>query len=52
MYTRRSLRYATRWNRRRLFALVILLLLFLSWHSYRTSEQPRQLVPAPPSRLV
>jgi hypothetical protein len=31
MYTPRRLRYATRWNRRLLFALAVLLLLFVTW---------------------
>ena len=35
MYTYRCLRYATRWRRRAAFALVILLLLALSWRAYR-----------------
>jgi hypothetical protein len=52
MYTHRRLRHATRWNRRLIFALAILLLLFLSWQSYRNWQLPRQPVPTPASQLV
>jgi type II secretory pathway component PulL len=52
MYTRPRLRYATRWNRRLLFAFVILLLLFVSWRSYQAWQQSRQPVRMAPSRLV
>lgn len=50
MYTHRRLRYATRWNRRLIFALAVLLLLFVSWRSYRALQRPA--APAPISRLV
>jgi hypothetical protein len=52
MYTHRRLRYATRWNRRLAFALAILLLLFISWRSYRAWQQSRRPIPAPATQLV
>lgn len=39
MYTYRRLRYATRWNRRAAFAVVILVLLTLSWRAYRGGQR-------------
>lgn len=50
MHTPRHLRYATRWNRRLVFALAILLLLLLSWRFYRAWQ--RLSAPTPASRLV
>ena len=41
MRTRRRLRYATRWNRRLVFALAVLLLLPVSWGSYRVWQRAR-----------
>lgn len=52
MYTPRRLRYATRWNRRLVFVLALMVLLFVSWRSYRAWQRPHLPVPAPPSRLV
>jgi hypothetical protein len=50
MYTHRSLRYATRWNRRLVFALAMLLLLAISWASYHAWYQSRS--PVPMGKLV
>ncbi len=52
MYTYRRLRHATRWTRRLSFALLILVLLLLSWRTYRTSQQSRLILPEPPSQLA
>jgi len=40
MYTYRRLRYATRWNRRLVFAVVIALLLLFSWRACRAWQRP------------
>ncbi|WP_233635648.1 hypothetical protein [Hymenobacter setariae] len=52
MYTLRRLRYATRWTRRLSFALLIVLLLFLSWRAYQARQQTYQPAPAPVTQLA
>ncbi len=50
MLTYRRHRYLTRWNRRAVFAVAILLLLALSWRAYRAWQRAQP--PAPRGQLV
>jgi hypothetical protein len=44
MYTHHRLRYAARWNRRLIWALVILLLLALGWRAWQQLHAPARAV--------
>lgn len=46
------LRHATRWNRRATFAVVILLLLALSWRAYQAWQRTRPRAPEVRGQLV
>jgi hypothetical protein len=52
MYTQRRLHYATRWNRRFVFAVVILLLLAASWRAYRAWQRAKPHAPELRGQLV
>jgi hypothetical protein len=53
MLTYRHLRHATRWNRRFAFALAVLALLAVSWHSYRSWQRAQTpVLPAPITQVV
>lgn len=47
MYTHHRLRYATRWNRRLAFALVVVLLLALTLRAYRAWQRAYPPKPEP-----
>lgn len=52
MYTYHRLRHATRWNRRLAFALVLLLLLAVSWRAYRAWRPAPPPAPGPRGQLA